>query len=385
MSLFLAAVDVLPQPSLAVNVLVCEREQSVLDTDPSFDVIVGSPHASVAVAVPSAAVMALDEGLHPSGTVVNVLVNPGAVTSSVQVTVLAAVDVLPQPSLAVNVLVCEREQSVLDTDPSLDVIVGSPHASVAVAVPSAAVIALDEGLHPSGTVVNVLVNPGAVTSSVHVTVLDVVAVLSQPSLAVQVLVCDLLQPLLTTGPSVIILALMPQLSVAPATPSEASTCDGVGLQLCKAGTANIINPGGILSSVHVTVLAAVDVLPQPSLAVNVLVCEREQSVLDTDPSLDVIVGSPHASVAVAVPSAVVMALDEGLHPSGTVVNVLVNPGAVTSSVHVTVLDVVAVLSQPSLAVQVLVCDLLQPLLTIGPSAIILALMPTIVSRACHSK
>jgi hypothetical protein len=146
------------------------------------------------------------------------------------------------------------------------------------------------------------------------------------------------------------------LSVAPATPSEASTCAGVGLQLCKAGAANIINPGGILSCVHVTVLAAVDVLPQPSLAVNILVCEREQSVLTTDPSLDVIVGSPHASVAVAVPSAAVIALDEGLHPSGTVVNVLVNPGAVTSSVQVTVLAAVDVLPQPSLAVNVLVVN-----------------------------
>ena len=76
-------------------------------------------------------------------------------------------------------------------DPSLAVTVGSPHASVAVAVPSAAVIALDDGLHPSGTVVNVLVNPGAVTSSVHVTVLDAVVELPQPSFAVKVLVCDL--------------------------------------------------------------------------------------------------------------------------------------------------------------------------------------------------
>jgi hypothetical protein len=211
------------------------------------------PQLSVAPATPSEASTCAGVGLQLCKAGAANIINPGGILSSVHVTVLAAVDVLPQPSLAVNVLVCEREQSVLDTDPSLDVIVGSPHASVAVAVPSAVVMALDEGLHPSGTVVNVLVNPGAVTSSVHVTVLDVVAVLSQPSLAVQVLVCDLLQPLLTTGPSVIILALMPQLSVAPATPSEASTCAGVGLQLCKAGTANIINPGGILSSVHVTV------------------------------------------------------------------------------------------------------------------------------------
>ena len=119
------------------------------------------------------------------------------------------------------------------------------HPSVAVAVPNAAVISLAAGLHPNGTVVNVLVNVGGVLSSVQVTVLDVVAVLSQPSLAVQCLVCDLLQPLLTISPSVTILAFTPQLSVAPAIPSEASICSGVGLHVCNAGAVNIINPGGV--------------------------------------------------------------------------------------------------------------------------------------------
>jgi hypothetical protein len=81
--------------------------------------------------------MALDEGLHPSGTVVNVLVNPGAVTSSVHVTVLDTVDVLLQASVAVNVLVCERLHPLLTTGPSPDVIVGDAvQKSVAVAVPS---------------------------------------------------------------------------------------------------------------------------------------------------------------------------------------------------------------------------------------------------------
>ena len=61
-------VDVLPQPSVAVNVLVCDLKQVPL-TDPSPGVIVGEPHASVAVAVPSAASMAVEEGLQPNGTV----------------------------------------------------------------------------------------------------------------------------------------------------------------------------------------------------------------------------------------------------------------------------------------------------------------------------
>ena len=45
------------------------------------------------------------------------------------------------------------------------------------------------------------VKTGGVRSSVHVAVLDIVAVLPHASLAVKVLVCERLQPLLTTGPS----------------------------------------------------------------------------------------------------------------------------------------------------------------------------------------
>ena len=73
--------------------------------------------------------------------------------------------------------------------------------------------------------------------------------------------------------------------------------------------------GAILSSLHVTVLEIVDVLPQASIAVNVLVSERLQTLLTTEPSDEVIVTAPHASVAVAVPSE-----PEGvaaLHPNGT--------------------------------------------------------------------
>ncbi len=70
---------------------------------------------------------------------------------------------------------------------SLDVIVTGPHASVAVAVPSAASISEAAGLHPKVLVVPVAVIVGAVLSAVHVTVLDAVAVLPQASLAVNVL------------------------------------------------------------------------------------------------------------------------------------------------------------------------------------------------------
>ena len=59
------------------------------------------------------------------------------------------VAVLPQASLAVNVLVCDAEHDVVDIDPSLEVIDVVLQPSVAVAVPSAAEISEAEGLQPS--------------------------------------------------------------------------------------------------------------------------------------------------------------------------------------------------------------------------------------------
>ena len=59
-----------------------------------------------------------------------------------------------------------------------------------------------------------------------------------------------------------------------------------------------------------------------------------------------------------------MAADVGLHPSAPLagVPVVVIVGAVTSTVHVAVLDPVAVLPHASVAVNVLVCERLHPLL-----------------------
>ena len=59
---------------------------------------------------------------------------------------------LPQASVAVNVLVCDLLH--VPVTASLDVIVGEPvQLSVAVALPSAAVIADAAGLHPSAVVI----------------------------------------------------------------------------------------------------------------------------------------------------------------------------------------------------------------------------------------
>ena len=65
-------------------------------------------HASVAVAVPKAPSIAPAVGLHPRFAplaTVPPVVNVGGVRSAIQLIVLDAVEVLPQASLAVHVLV----------------------------------------------------------------------------------------------------------------------------------------------------------------------------------------------------------------------------------------------------------------------------------------
>ena len=72
--------------------------------------------------------------------------------------------------------------------------------------------------------------------------------------------------------------------------------------------------GGVGSSVHVAVLIVVEVFPQISVAVKVLVWDLEHPVLDMPLFETVTVGIPQASVAVADPNAALIADDEGLHP-----------------------------------------------------------------------
>ena len=162
--------------------------QLLVVTAPSEDVTVGVPQASVAVAVPRAALISEATGLHASVNVVPPVAITGGVTSLVQFMVLAAVAELPQASLAVKVLVCVSTQPLVDIDPSLVVTVGTPHASVAVAVPSAAFISEATGLHPNARVVPPVVSVGGVLSIIHVTVLAAVDELPHASTAVNVLV-----------------------------------------------------------------------------------------------------------------------------------------------------------------------------------------------------
>jgi hypothetical protein len=225
---------------------------------------------------------------------------------------------------------------------------------VAVAVPRAAVISEAAGLHASVNVVPVAVMVGGTRSLVHVTVLDVVAVLPHASLAVNVLVCVWVH-VPVAGPSVNVTVATPHASVAVAVPSAAVISEAAGLHASVNVVPVAVITGGTRSLVHVTVLDVVAVLPHPSLAVNVLVCDRVQ-VPVAGPSVNVTVVAPHASVAVAVPSASVISEAAGLQPSVNVVPVAVMVGGTRSLVHVTVLELDAVLPHASLAVNVLVCD-----------------------------
>src|SRR4030095_16537604 len=94
-----------PQASLAVHVLVWEREQASLVILPSLEDTVGTPQASVAVAVPNAPLISPADGLQPSVVEVPPVVSTGGVLSVVYVTIFVAVAILPQASLAVNVLI----------------------------------------------------------------------------------------------------------------------------------------------------------------------------------------------------------------------------------------------------------------------------------------
>jgi len=131
-------------------------------TAPSETLTAGELHAAVAVAEPSAALIAATEGLQPRVATAPVIIITGGLGALVHVTVVAAVAVLPQASTAINVLVREAEQEVVDIAPSLNDRVGLPQASVAVAEPSAAVIADEVGLHPRVVIAPVMMIDGGV-------------------------------------------------------------------------------------------------------------------------------------------------------------------------------------------------------------------------------
>jgi hypothetical protein len=229
--------------------------------------------------------------------------------------------------------------------PKAEVIVGVPQASVAVAAPGAGTPA---GLQPRSEPGGQKVNTGGVTSTVHVNTCVQVAVLPQPSVAVYVLVCVLIQPLVPIEPKAEVIVGVPQASVAVAAPGAGTPA---GLQPRSEPGGQKVNTGGVTSNVHVNTCVQVAVLPQASVAVDVLVCDRRQPLEEMLPKAEVIVGVPQASVAVAAPGA---GTPVGLQPRSEPGGQKVNTGGVTSTVHVNTCWQVAVLPQASVAVYVLV-------------------------------
>ena len=225
-----------------------------------------------------------------------------------------------------NVLVCEALHVVVDIVPSIAVIVVVLQPSVAVAEPRAASISEEEGLQPRVVVVPLAVMDGPLRSRIHVTVVEAVAELPQPSEAENVLVCEALHEVVVTGPSETITAGVLQAAVAVAEPRAAVISEADGLQPSVATAPVIIIVGGLGTLVHVTVVEAVAVLPQASMAVNVLVLEALHDVVVIAPSLDDIVGVLQPSEAVAVPRAAAISEAAGLQPSVVIAPVIVITG-----------------------------------------------------------
>jgi hypothetical protein len=228
--------------------------------------------------------------------------------------------------MATKVLVLEAAHEVVEIAPSVAETDAVLQPSLAVAVPRAASISEADGLQPKVFVVPVAVMDGPLRSRIHVTVVEAVAELPQPSEALKVLVCDAEQEVVTTGPSETITAGVLQAAVAVAEPRAALISEADGLQPRVATAPVIIIVGGLGTLVHVTVVAAVAVLPHASMATNVLVLEALHDVVDIAPSLDVIVAVLQPSEAVAVPSAALISEARGLQPSVATAPVIVITG-----------------------------------------------------------
>src|SRR5207342_1158530 len=214
-----------------------------------------APHASLAVGVPNDGVSG-----HSMVAATGTEVNTGAVLSSTVIT-CEAVAVLPHASLAVGV-------------PNDGV---SGHSMVAAA----------------GTEVNT----GAVLSSTVITC-EAVAVLPHASVAINVLVrVYSLAQVPGALASVEVMLTAPHASLAVGVPN-----DGVSGHSMVAAAGTEVNTGAVLS-VTVIVCEAVAVLPQASVAINVLV--RVYSLAQVPGelvSVEVIDTLPHASLAVGVPN-----------------------------------------------------------------------------------
>src|SRR6187399_1712696 len=328
------AVAVLPQASVAVNVLVTVYSLAhVPGVEASLVVMFTVPQASLAIAVPKDGVSG-----HSIVAAAGIVVNTGAVLSSTVIT-CDAVAVLPQASVAVNVLVTVYSLAhVPGVEASLVVMFTVPQASLAIAVPKDGVSG-----HSIVAAAGIVVNTGAVLSSTVITC-DAVAVLPQASVAVNVLVTVYsLAHVPGVEASLVVMFTVPQASLAIAVPK-----DGVSGHSIVAAAGIVVNTGAVLSSTVIT-CDAVAVLPQASVAVNVLVTVYSLAhVPGVEASLVVMFTVPQASLAIAVPKDGVSG-----HSIVAAAGIVVNTGAVLSSTVITC-DAVAVLPQASVAVNVLV-------------------------------
>src|SRR6186997_1084772 len=282
------AVAVLPHASVAINVLVRVYSLAhVPGADASLVVMFTLPHASLAVAVPNDGVSG-----HSMVAAAGTEVNTGAVLSSTVIT-CEAVAVLPHASVAINVLV--RVYSLAHVPgalASVEVIDTLPHASLAVGVPNVGVSG-----HSMVAATGTEVNTGAVLSSTVITC-EAVAVLPHASVAINVLVrvYSLVQVPGALA-SVEVIDTLPQASLAVGVPNV-----GVSGHSMVAAAGTEVNTGAVLSSTVIT-CEAVAVLPQASVAINVLV--RVYSLVQVPgalASVEVIDTLPQASLAVGVPN-----------------------------------------------------------------------------------
>ena len=160
-------------------------------------------------------------------------------------TVLEAVEELPQPSEATKVLICEAEHEPVTTGPSVKVTEGVLQAAVAVAFPSAAVISEAVGLQPRVTLVLVIIIVGGLGAFVQVTVLEVVLELPHASMAVNVLVWEAEHVVVDTLPSVNVTVAVLHPSEAVALPRAALMSEAVGLQPSVVGPPLVVITGAL--------------------------------------------------------------------------------------------------------------------------------------------
>ena len=155
----------MPQLSVTVQLLVVENVHPEPVSAPTVPLAVKPLlQLSLTVAPPNAAAISAVVGLHPSPEAAASVIT-GLVVSSVQVTVRdTGAAVLPHASVALQVRVCDRPHPLVLTVPSVKLGVTGPQLSVAVAVPSAALMSDALGLQPSVRVVPVAVITGAVVS-----------------------------------------------------------------------------------------------------------------------------------------------------------------------------------------------------------------------------